>query len=247
MKGAMQDAQTHILAAIKKSQKITSAGEFSLLTIAARAIDPATPLTKLGIAKALGLEPCLIVSIMVTSDLAGDTLSRRDLGQMLFEKIELGSRVTELTELGQLEVAAFCLQHLSSLDHLIDGLAGKLLPLAQDVIQGKEADPLTLKEIEQLALEFQQTKAVQMEMGVKSKLGVPPAEAIRRRSSQAVRALAHSLQHKISVHLAPTVAGEVAASLAQGEDIEAAAEFCIALAAHLQGLPAAHAERRLGN
>ncbi len=247
MKGAMQDAQANIIEAIQKSQKITSAGNLSLLAIAAQAIDPETSLTKQGLAKTLGLDSCLIISIMVTSDLAGDTLTRRDLGQMLFEQIELGSRVMELTDRGQLEVAAFCLQQLSDLDHLLDGLIGKLLPLAQEAIQGKEVDILAIKEIEQGALEFQQTKAVQMEVGAKSKLGVPPIESIRRRSSQAVRALTHSLLSKPSVHLAPTVAGEVSASLAQGEEIESAAEFCIALAAHLQQLPPEYAKQRQAN
>ena len=243
----MQDAQTKILRAIESSQKITSAGEQSMLAIAARALDPDAPLTRGGITRTLGLDPCLVISIMVTSDLAGDTLSRRDLGRALFEGIELGRRAAALTEPGQLEVAIFCLEHLAGIDHLLEGLVARALPLARASRAGEEVDALALKEIEQQAVRFQETKAVQMEMGVKSKMGVPPAEAIRRRSSQAVRALAKSLSEEVSAHLAPTVAGEVAGTLAQAEDIDAAAEFCIALAAHLKDLPPEYADRPLSN
>jgi hypothetical protein len=244
----MENARTLILLALEQATQILPSGKESLLAIAARALNPEAPVTREGIVETLGLHPSLAVAILVTADLAADTLSRRELGWALFQRISLHGRPPELTRSGELAVATFCVEKLLPLDDTLEGLVAQVLPLARAASLGETPEPLALEEARSKAEALQRTKVVAMEKGSKSKLGVPTEESIRRRGAQAVRALLHGLQQSTpNIHLCPTVAGEVAAALSHGFGTEAAAELVMELAELLESLPAEHLRPRGGN
>jgi hypothetical protein len=245
----MKDATALILKAIEDAENIVPSGKDSLLGIAARALDPEATMSKAGLARVLGLSPSLLVPLLVTADLAGDTNSRKELGASLFARIPLRARPAPLTPRGQLTVAAWSLERLRPLADHLQGLLERALELCRGVLeQGQEADPLLIKEIREQALELQSIKLVPVQKGAKSKLGIADEEAIRRRAAQSLRAMVEGLEDGgKSPHLGPTVAGEVAASLCLGQGIEAGADFCADLAAYLDSLPPELAARRPGN
>lgn len=244
----MKDAKTLIIDALNEASEIVPSGKNSLLAIAARAIAPEVSLNKSGISQALGMHPSLMMSIMVTADMAGDTNSRRELGLTLMEKIHLHATPPRLTSMGRLSMATWCICRLEGLPSLLGDLVVKLIPLAQGVISGNEADPLTLKELQLNAEELQRVKVVPLQKGAKSKMGISDEEACRRRASQAVRALVEGLKDGgQNPHLCSTVAGEVAGALCTGVDIPAALDFCIGLDAFMESLDMEMTTHQPGN
>lgn len=245
MNGAMEshEASALILRAIDDAAEIQAAGKQSLLAIAARALDPAAPATRVGITATLGLHDTLVCAVLVAADVAGDTLSRRELARRLFPALPLRPhRPPRLTAEGQRAVVGHCLEAAHAIDELMGGLLGELArALAAPA-------PAALDALEAHAVELQRTKVVAIERNEKSKLGVPVEEAIRRRAAQAVRATVQGLRERPqSPHLAPTVAGELAAAVALAGGPEAGLAFLLSLARFLEGLPPTAAERPPGN
>lgn len=240
----MHDAHDLIFKALDEANPIQPAGRQSLLALAARALDPAAPATRDGIARTLGMHPSLLIAVMVCADLAQDTPSRRDLGRTVLGPLSLGHRPPELTEKGQLAVGAFCLERFDLLAHLLGDLWPLLRPLLDAWRSEAPVEALTLKEVAEAAQELQRVRVIRREEGSKSKLGVPEAEAARRRAAQAVRAYVEGLRDGgKSPHLSSTVAGEVAGALVMGRGLDEGAGFCLDLARFLDGLPEALARR----
>ena len=244
----MEDATTLIIEALKDSPKIVPAGKHSLLAIAARALDPETALNKGAICLTLGLHPALVIPILVTADLAGDTASRREMGNSLFPRLPLRGRPPLLTHKGKLAVALFCAERLAPAAGEMSQLLQRTLELGQQALDGQEPEPLEIKECTKEALELQRIKVVAMQKGTKSKMGVPDDEACKRRGAQAIRALLDGISDGAkSPHLCPTVAGEVAWTLGTSQGMEHAVDFCADLAGFIDDLPAEMAEVKPGN
>jgi hypothetical protein len=243
----MQDARDLILAALERAPEITPAGASSLLAIAARALDPATPITRDGLARTLGLHPSLLIAALVSADLAGDTQSRGELGRRLFGSLELRGQPPELSLAGELSLCVYGLEQLAALEPLLDGQVADVLAHARAALEGRPAEPAALRAAEERAAGLQRTKVVPIERGVKTKLGIPPEEAARRRGAQALRAVLHALQEPTTGHLGSTVAGEVAACLCLQRGVDAAAAFVLGLAARLDALPPDQARRPASN
>ncbi len=240
-------ASSLVLEALEAATEIQAAGRESLLALAARALDPEAPATRAGIGAALGLCDSLVLAILTTADALGDTESRRELARRLFAEGGLvlsPRRAPLLSAEGQLATVAHGLAAARALDDLLGGLLAAL----GAALAKPEAAALDL--LEARAVELQRTKIVPIERSQKSKLGVPAEEAIRRRAAQAVRATVQALREPApgaSPHLAPTVAGELAASLALQGGVDAGAAFLLSLAGFLDGLPNSAARRPPGN
>ncbi len=244
----MEDATTLIIEALKQSEKIVPAGKYSLLSIAARALDPETALNKGAISLTLGMHAALVVPILVTSDLAGDTMSRREMGEKLFSKISLRNRPPILTNPGKLAVAVFCAEQLMPAAGELSGLLEQTLALGREVLAGDEPDRPAIKARAKEALELQRVKVVAVQKGAKSKMGVPDEEACKRRGAQAIRALLDGLSDGgKSQHLCPTVAGEVAWTIGATLGLDRAVDFCVDLATFIAALPPEVAEVKPGN
>ena len=242
----MENASDIILKALNEADEIKAAGKHSLLAQAARALDPAAPANLPGISSALGLHPGLIIPLMVTADMAGDNISRKDMANVLIPQLRYRSQPPTLSPQGQIRLAAWCLEQLEPLRPRLEGLLEKLLPVARAAAAGEAVDALALKEASELATELQRTKVMQMEMGVKSKLGVPDAEAMRRRAAQAARAFIKGLQdNETSGPLLPTVAGETAGAIGTLSGTQEALRFCLELAKQVEELPEQDAARPL--
>ena len=239
----MKDATTLIIEALNDAPKIVAAGRHSLLGIAARALAPETSLNKGAISLTLGMHPALVIPILVTSDLAGDTVSRREMGASLFPRLPLRGRPPILTNRGKLAVALFCMERLATAAREMADLVDRTLALGRQALQGAEPDVLLLKECAAEALELQRIKVVPMRKGAKSKMGVPDAEAFKRRAAQAVRAMLDGISDGAkSQHLCTTVAGEVAWAVGAAEGLDQAVDFCADLGAFIAGLPPEMAE-----
>jgi hypothetical protein len=239
----MENARETILTALEQAPQIQAAGAGSLLALAARALDPEVALTRQELTRVLGLHPALQVAILVSADQLGDSEARRALGRTLFARLPLGCRPPQLTAQGQLTLSLFCLERLLPLDHLLDGLVAQVLAAGRLAADGSAPDKLELKALDEQAFEQQRTRLVTMEKNDKTRLGVPLQEVIRRRGSQALRALLDSLQQPAPhPQLLATVAGEVSAVLGQSLGPEAASDFCLALADALCQLPEGLAE-----
>ena len=244
----MKDATTLILEALNDAPKIVPSGKNSMLALAARALDPDTRLNKGGICIALGLHPALVVPISVVSDLAGDTLSRRDVGASLFPRLTLHGRPAVLSGEGKLQVAVFCAEQLTPAAGELAPLLERTVAMGKQVLAGQDPDPVVITECTREALELQRTKVVHIQKGTKSKLGVPDEEACKRRGAQAIRALLDGISDGAkSPHLCPTVAGEVAWTLGTSQGMEHAVDFCADLAGFIDDLPAEMAEVKPGN
>ena len=244
----MENASDIILASLQEAPEIKAAGKKSLMGIAARALNPESPATLPGMCEALGLHPGLVIATMVTSDLAGDTISRKELAEQLIPRLPLRTSPPELTPDGQLRLAAWCLDQLAPLAHKLDGLVDRFTPITAAITEGKEVDALAIKASALLAEELQRTKVLPSTKGNKSKLGISDDEASRRRAAQAVRALLKGLEDGgTSQGLLPTVAGETTAALCISEGVPAACNFCLDLAAQLEGLPDTQANRPLSS
>lgn len=243
----MKDATQLIIEALNEAEQIQPSGKSSLLGLAARALDPEAKLSRDGLCRALGLHAASVVSLMITADLAGDTNSRRALGEALFPRLPLRGRPPRLTRLGRLAVARWSLEQLGAAGE-VEQLALRVCQQAELAVQGQTPDAAALEACRLEALKLQQTKVVPVQKGQKSKMGVSDEEACRRRAAQAVRALADGLQDGgKSSHLCPTVAGEVVWTLGAASGLDSAVEFCVGLAELLRGLPADQVIIRPGN
>ena len=243
MKRPMKDATSLIIEALQDAPRIVPSGKDSLLGIAARALDPDTALNKGAISIALGMHPALVIPILITADLAGDTQSRREMGASLFPRLPLRGRPPVLTNPGKLAVAVFCAEQLIPAAGELSGLLERTLTLGHQALEGNEPEPLEIKQCTEQALELQRITVVPMQKGAKSKMGVPDEEARKRRAAQAIRALLDGISDGArSQHLCPTVAGEVAWTLGATEGVDHAVDFCVDLAEFIAGLPPEMAE-----
>jgi hypothetical protein len=238
-----RSASELILQALEEAPAIQAAGKQSLLAIAGHALAPEAPVTREGIAAALGLHESLLCAILVSADVLGDTLSRRELARVIFPRLPLRGRPPELTAAGELVVVRHCLEAAASIDGILEGLLAEL-----GATIAREAEPAALDALEARAVALQRTKIVPIERDTRSRLGVPTEEVIRRRAAQAVRATVQGLRETgPRPHLTPTVAGELAAAITLAGGIEAAGGFLLSLGEHLDALPPAAAVRRPGN
>lgn len=242
----MEKASDIILEALKQAEKIKAAGKESLLALSARAIDPAAPATLPGISTALGLHPGLVIAVTVAADMAGDDLSRRDMGTALIPQLRFRTSAPALSVEGNYHLALWCFEQLEPVGDKLNGLLDKILPVARAAAAGDPPEAVVIKAAAERANDLQRTKVMQMERGEKSKLGVPPDEAARRRAAQAVRALVKCMEEGgKSAAMLPTVAGEVAGSLGTLLGPQEAIRFCIELANKIEALPSELASRPL--
>lgn len=249
MNPPMEDATKLIIQALQDAPKIVPAGKHSLLAIAARALDPEAALNKGAICLTLGMHPSLVIPILITSDLAGDSQSRREMGASLFPRIPLRVRPPVLTRKGKLAVAMFCSEQLqAAVEGELADLLERTLVLGRAALADQEVDPLEINKYTKEALELQRIKVVPVQKGAKSKMGVPDEEACKRRGAQAVRALLDGISDNAkSQHLCPTVAGEVAWTLGAALGLDQAVDFCVGLAGFIAELPPEMAETPQSN
>ena len=244
----MENASDIILASLKEAPEIKAAGKGSLMAMAARALSPDAPATLPGISEALGLHPGLVIAITVTSDMAGDTLSRLEFAEQLIPRLRLRTSPPNLTPEGQLRLAAWCVDQLAPLASPLDGLVERFTPVTGAMAAGQEIPALAVKAVALLAEELQRTKVLPSVEGNKSKLGISDKEALRRRAAQAVRALLKGLEDGgANPGLLPTVAGETAGALNLYKGTPAGANFCLDLAVQLESMPGEQASRPLSS
>jgi hypothetical protein len=243
----MKDANTQIIEAIRQADEVTAAGRNSLLAIAARTIDPRVKITKQGLADALGFHPCLVVATLVTADLAGDPVSRRDLAESLFSRLTLQAHPPELTPAGRRAVTRWCLEQLQPVASLLAGALERALDLSASEAPAEGA----LLELAKRAQDIQRCKVVPQPKGMKATMGIEREDRVRRRAGQAIYATTQGLRDRCSSDdLCVTVAGEVAGALCENEregGVAAGADFCVGLAGCLEGLTDEQVTRRPGN
>lgn len=244
----MHDANTLIIQAIEAAETITTAGRMSLLGIAARALEPEARLTREQVTEILGFHPSLVIAITVTADLAGDPISRRDLGRSLFSQLQLRTHPPQLTRAGRLAVATWCLEQLEPVADLLEGMLQQALDLARGASAEQTSSAGALNELQEGAEALQRSNVVGIQKGERVKMGITDDDKVRRRAGQAIRALTQGMREACdSEHLCPTVAGEVAGALYEGKGLDAAAGFCLDLARLLNDLPDEQVMRAPGN
>jgi hypothetical protein len=249
MEHHMTDAEALIARALDQSEEIKAAGRMSLVGIATRAVKPDARLSKRGIAEALGLPPPLVVSMMVAADHAGDTASRRELGQYLFQRIQLHARTPELTASGRLKVAVWCLERLKPTAESVAELLARTVELAQAASQGQTPAADALSELQKQAIATQKVRLKGVKKtGERDRLGISATDRVRRHAAQAVWAVVEGLRGACeSEDFCTTVAGETTAAVAVGEGTQESAELCVALARFIDDLPAEHLIRPPSN
>jgi hypothetical protein len=245
----MHDANTLIIKAIETADTITTAGRTSLLGIAARALEPDARLTREQVTEILGFHPSLVIAITVTADLAGDPISRRDLGKDLFSQLQLRTHPPQLTREGRLAVVTWCLEQLDPIADLLEGTLQQALDLARGAASAGQMPSMgALNELQGRAEALQRSEVVGIQKGERVRMGITDDDKVRRRAGQAVRALTQGMREACdSEHLCPTVAGEVAGALYEGKGLDAAASFCLGLARLLDDLPDPQVKRAPGN
>jgi hypothetical protein len=240
----MEDARASIIKALQAAESITAAGKNSLLAIAARAVDPHAPLSRAGITDALGFHPALVISILVASDHAADTLSRRELGVDLFGELTLHTHAPQLTAKGRRHVATWCLERIRPHEGMLEGVLDAALALIQ-----RESPPAgELQQLNDRALDLQRSRVVGVTKGSKDRLGISDEDQLRRHTGQATCAVIQGIREGFANdNPCITVAGEMAAALAAGSGIKEAGAFCLELASLLEDLPGDQLQRPPGN
>jgi hypothetical protein len=237
----MEDASALIIQALKTVDVIQPGGKASLLAIATRALYPEARLSRDGISEALGLHPSVVVSMLVSADLAGDTDARRDLGLAFFERLQLRTHPPQLTDLGRIAVATWCLEHLMPMKEVLGSALERTLDQTRLVVEGKTPSSGTIQDLQERARKLQTAKVVGVaggSKGTKEKLGLTEEDQFRRHAAQAIRGMLQGLTEAgQSPHLCTTVAGEVTQALGIGLGLAAAAGFCMDLALHMESLP----------
>jgi hypothetical protein len=240
-------ARAAILQAFAKAPRITASGQRGLLAIAAHAVDPnARTLAPEDPGRVLGFHDCLMVAITTASELARDTVSRKNLGATIFRRLPLRPPAPTLTARGQLTVARFGLEQLMprAASELGEPLRGVLRELRR-VLIGDRAAASELQAIERQCAALARSRSTLLEKSPSSRAGSRDLEAIRLHSTNAVIIVTQALRASgISSRLPPIVAAEVTASLALAADLTAAAEFIVGLGDFLDGLPPDLALRR---
>lgn len=240
----MEDARVSIIKALQAAESITASGKDSLLAIAARSVDPQAPLSRGGIAEALGFHPSLVISILVTSDHAGDTLSRRELGVDLFGQLKLRTHAPQLTPKGRRQVVGWCLERIRPHEGILDGVLDDALSL----IQRESPAAGALQQLNDRALDLQRSRVVGITKGSKDRLGISDKDQLRRHAGQATCALIQGIREEfVNDNPCITVAGEIAAALAASSGVKRAGAFCLELAGLLEALPGDQLQRPPGN
>jgi hypothetical protein len=240
----MEDARSSIITALQAAESIAAAGKNSLLAIAARAIDPQASLSRAGITEALGFHPALVIAILVTSDHAGDTLSRRELGVDLFGQLTLHTHAPQLTVKGRRQVVSWCLERIRPREGVLEGVLDEALAL----IQRESPAAGELHQLNDRAIDLQRSRVVGLTKGSKGRLGISDEDQLRRHTGQATCALIQGIREGfVDDNPCITVAGEMAAALATGSGIKEAGAFCLELARLLENLPGDQLHRPPGN
>ena len=236
----MIDASKLILEAIAGAERIQPAGKESLLGIACRAVEPDGKVSLKTISDTLGLHPAVLVSIMVTADVAGDTESRREMGRALFERLPLRARPPGLTEKGRVALARWSLEKLLPMKEVLDGdLVDEALAGARHLLDtGATPRPGLVMELQERAHKLQRLEVVGVASGKKAskeRLGISDEQRFQRHAAQAIRALLEGLKDGgKSPHLCTTVTGEITRALEAGLGLAAAAAFTLELAQHVE-------------